>query len=114
MSASNYNWVCFDCRTAMRKTKTAGTTPKCPGCGADCYCLGYKVEIPKEQDAPTWRKLRLDCRRRELASSDQYALERVRVVHEIERRIAHLESLASNQSRKESIAALKKKLGDWR
>ena len=47
MPASNYNWVCFDCRFVTRLSKTSRRLPKCAECGSDCYCLGYKVEIPQ-------------------------------------------------------------------
>jgi hypothetical protein len=107
MSASNYNWVCFDCRFVTRHPKTAKRTPKCADCGADCHCLGYKVEIPKQSDARGWKKLHLESRRRLLARSDEEAVRRVRESHEAERRIAHLRSLEPNKDREKMITALK-------
>lgn len=50
LSASNCNWVCFDCRFVTRQAKMSRHIPKCADCGSDCYCLGYKVEIPKKAD----------------------------------------------------------------
>jgi hypothetical protein len=110
MSASNYNWVCFDCRFVTRQPKPARRVPKCAQCGADCYCLGYKVEIPKKSDTAAWRSLRLESRKRHLAWSDRQAVKRVREAHAAERRIAHLRSLAPNKDREKMIADLKEKI----
>jgi hypothetical protein len=87
MSASNYNWVCFSCRSSLRQPKTARTIPKCLECGADLYCLGYKVELPRKLDVRGWRKLRADCRERLWAWSDREAVQRVRAIHMAEREI---------------------------
>lgn len=107
MSASNYNWVCFDCRFVTRHRKTARRVPKCGECGSECYCLGYKVEIPKKADTRGWRTLRLECRKRHLEWSEQQAVTRVREAHAVERRIAHLRSLGLNKDREMMIAELK-------
>ena len=107
MSASNYNYVCFDCRFVTRQPKLARRVPKCAQCGADCYCLGYKVEIPKKSDTTGWRSLRLESRRRHLEWSDRQAVKRVRGAHAAERRIAHLRSLPPNKDREKMIAELK-------
>lgn len=110
MSASNYNWVCFECRNTIRQAKTSRRIPRCPDCGADCYCLGYKVEIPRKSDARGWRRLHLDCRQRELAWSEQQAVKRVRDAHATERRIADLHSRGANRDRDKLLAELKQKL----
>jgi hypothetical protein len=111
MSASNYNWVCFDCRFVTRQPKMSRRVPRCAECGSDCYCLGYKVQIPRKTDARGWRALRLESRRRHLASSDRQAVKRVREAHAAERRIAHLRSLGPNKDREKIIAELQEKVG---
>jgi hypothetical protein len=110
MSASNYSWVCFDCRSIVRQPKTSRRIPKCPECKADCYCLGYKVEIPKKKDVRGWRRLRLECRRREVARLDQEAKQRAREVHASERRIADLRSRGQSRDREKLIADLQQKM----
>jgi C4-type Zn-finger protein len=109
MSANNSNWVCFDCRFAKRQAKTLRRIPKCPGCGKDCYYLGYKVEIPGKSDVRNWRTLRMECRRRELQQTDKEVIEHVRETHAIERDIVRLESQVKNPNRKKLIAKLKEK-----
>jgi len=110
MSTNNFNWVCFACRTATRKSKNLPRAPQCLECGADCYCLGYKIEVPKKSDARRWRRLRLECRKWALASADQQDVQRVRAVHTAELQIAHLQSLGPNPGRQKLITKLKKEL----
>jgi len=73
------------------------------------YCLGYKVKAPRKLDVRGWRKLHLDCRERVLASSDQQAVQRVRVVHAAEREIARLRALGSAKGRQKIIRELEVK-----
>jgi hypothetical protein len=68
--------------------------PKCAGCGADCYCLGYKVEIPKKADA----RLESPSPGKRLPK----AVTRVREAHSAERRIADLRSLGPNKDREKN------------
>ena|SRR5436189_3902069 len=109
MSASNYSWVCFECRLVVRQPKTAKRIPKCLACGSECYCLGYKVEIPKQEDARGWRRLRDDCRARELHWAEVKAVAKVREAHDAERRIAQLLALPTNKERSNLIEKLSKK-----
>jgi hypothetical protein len=110
MSASNYNWVCFDCRFVTRRAKMSRRIPKCGDCGSDCCCLGYKVEIPKKADARGWKALRLESCRRHLAWADRQAVRRVREAHAAERRIAHIRSPGPNRDREKLIEELKEKI----
>jgi hypothetical protein len=109
ISASNYNWICFDCRFVTRQPKASPRVPKCAGCGCDCYCLGYKVEIPKKTEDRGWKTLRGESRKRHLASADRHALSRVREAHAAERRIARLRSLGPNKDREKTVEELQKK-----
>lgn len=110
MSASNYNWVCVRCRSVTRQPKTAPSVPKCPECGTDFYCLGYKVEVPRKLDVRGWRKLHLGCRRLVLAASDRQAVERVQVVHAAERELARLRRSGPAKGRQKIIRALEEKV----
>jgi len=110
MSASNYNWVCFDCRFVIRQSKSSSCIPKCAECAADCYCLGYKVEIPKKTNIRGWKALRLISRKLHLARSDGLAVEHVKEAHAAERRIAQLRSLGPNKDRETLIKELEEKI----
>jgi hypothetical protein len=110
MSASNYNWLCFDCRIVTRQPKPSKRVPKCFECGDDMFCLGYKVEVPKKEDIRGWRRLREDCRERELTAADARHVAQVREQHDAERRIAQLAALPENKQRAKLIAELRKKM----
>lgn len=110
MSASNYNWVCFECRLVIRQAKTEKRIPKCLGCGSDSFCLGYKVEVPRKEDVRGWRQLRDDCRIRETARLRKEALDRYRYAKAAKLRIEQLEALPPNKDRAKLIAQLKRGL----
>ena len=110
MSASNYNWVCFECRLVIRQAKTAKGVPKCLGCGSDSFCLGYKVDVPRKYDVRGWRKLRDECRIREIARIEKENADRRRFAKSAKLRIEQLEALPANKDRAKLIAQLKRSL----
>jgi len=107
MSANNCNWVCFDCRTALRYPKISSRVPVCPGCGADCFCLGYKVEVPRGSAVRAWRQLREECRRRLHVAAVWQKRRRVRWQHDLEKEIIRLERVGANKDRARQIKKLK-------
>jgi hypothetical protein len=113
MSESNYNWVCFDCRYTTRKPKTSERTPKCLHCGDECYCLGYKVEIPKKEDKKSWERLRQNCRERLFETTELESKYKVHRKHEIEKEIIRLESLGDSKERRREVNNLKKELNNY-
>jgi hypothetical protein len=84
--------------------------PKCANCGSECYCLGYKVEIPKKADARGWKAIRLESRKRHFARAYREVVSRVREAHKAERRVAHLRSLGPNKDREKLIEELNEKI----
>lgn len=110
MSASNYSWVCFECRLVVRQPKTAKRVPLCVACHSDLYCLGYKVEVPPKDNLRGWRKLRDDCRELQLGINDERIVRKVRDAHAAERRIAELRTLPKNKDRENLITELKTKI----
>lgn len=110
MSASNHNWVCFECHYSTRQQKHTDHTPKCPECGDDCYCLGYKVEIPKKSDSKKWKEIKEESRRRDLEAALARSESKVRSIHRIEKEIARLEAMDENEGRRAQIKKLKKDL----
>ena len=110
MSASNYNWVCFECQFSTRQAKVSKKTPKCNECGGDCFCLGYKVEIPKKGDSKRWSKLKNECIRRKDESDEVVKKWRVYTIHQAEKEIRKLESMEENKDRRKRINRLKKRI----
>lgn len=110
MSASNHNYVCFECRTAIRHPKMAANAPSCRVCGIECFCLGYKVEIPKCDDLRSWRLLRDECNRRHAAAIDNMDVRAVRRQHDIEQEIRRLKEMPDNKDRNRQIRDLERAL----
>ncbi len=110
MPVSNNNWVCFECRTSRRHSKTSGQTPACPDCGRECFCLGHKVAVPRRDAVREWRELREECRRRLHTGQARQQASNVRRQHDLEKQIATLEELGENKERHRRIKRLKDEL----
>src|SRR5687767_10182736 len=54
----NINWVCFECRQAVRRPGADRTAAPCPSCGRPCINLGTQIPLPPKQDEGGWGKLR--------------------------------------------------------
>ncbi len=106
---SNYAWVCFDCRMAVRRHGQS-TTVRCPSCGKSCECLGYKTPIPPKAKTRKWEKLRI----RYFELKWQFLLKqqalRVRIVHNLEQEISRLSAMPKNPGRLATISYLSKQL----
>ncbi len=114
MSASNFNWVCFDCRTTQRRPKVGARVPSCLECGAECFCLGYKVEVPRRSALRQWRQLREVCRLRLFAIQERVERWRVRRMHDLEKEIGRMEKLGANKDRARQINKLEEELAQRR
>jgi len=110
MSASNYNYVCFECRTAIRHPKAATEAPKCRDCGMGCFCLGYKVEVPKRDDIRSWLDLRAECERRTSVSEEAIEFSGVRRQHFLEQEILRLRQMPDNKDRNRQIKKFEEEL----
>ncbi|RYD40109.1 MAG: hypothetical protein EOP85_14805 [Verrucomicrobiaceae bacterium] len=110
MSASNENWVCFVCRTSRREPKTADRGPACHECGAECFCIGSKVEVPKHEAVKEWRELQAECTRRLEAGRENRRVRRVQRQHLLEKEIARMEALPLNKDRTRQIKHLREEL----
>lgn len=113
MSASNHNWVCFDCRTSRRHPKESEKVPICRECEEECFCLGDKVEVTGHDAVRAWRKLRENCRNILHFHRDRSQRMRVRRKHEVEREIARLEGLDNHKDRARTILRLKEELQSY-
>ena len=58
---SNHYYVCFECRTALRRPHVYGRkkppAPDCPECGQCCTFVTYKLAIPPKRHKYAWRQL---------------------------------------------------------
>ncbi|MBS0657877.1 MAG: hypothetical protein JSR82_06470 [Verrucomicrobia bacterium] len=113
-------WVCFDCRTAVRRAtwrKVTRVYPqllgdalsgrvRCPHCRAAGRFLGPSVAIPPKRATSRWRLLEtaIGSLRRTHAGQRRHA--EVRAQHALERRLLALQSRPWNRDRARLIAGL--------
>ena len=110
MSASNHNYVCFECQTAVRYPKRAESAPKCMNCGSECYCLGYKVAIPKREDVKLWQAIKAESLRRDQEFIDASRIKKVRRQHFLEQEIQRLRDKPNNPNRNRDIDSYSREL----
>src|SRR5688572_15230561 len=107
---SNANYVCFDCRTHVRRGKVASGIPICPSCGQGCQSIGYKTPIPRKDDARAWDELAARIRQQKLGDQLSRQEASVRQLHELERQLEELVRRPSNEGRERSIRELKRRI----
>ena len=82
----------------------------CLNCGAQCFNLGYKVEVPKHGDLKSWRDLRAECERRLVAHRDDLVVSGVRRQHFLEHEIERMRQMPDNHDRERQINKLEEQL----
>ena len=108
---SNTTLVCFDCRTALRRPRLAPLNPRsvvCPKCGRKCINVSKKIAIPPKSNARAWKALREKIRAWQAEDLDKFYKYKVRQRHELERQIAAIKLLPTNEGRNKSIKELRK------
>ena len=56
---SKRNFVCFECRVAVRREAYSGEPVLCPTCGVLSHNIGYKIPVPPKSKQEAWDKLHL-------------------------------------------------------
>jgi hypothetical protein len=107
---SKRNWVCFGCRTAVRREEPPSRPVMCANCGEPRVNLGYKIPIPEKSNVKGWQALREQYFGGERAAEQQQREAQQRQRHTLEREIARLESGPPNESRATAVKLLKKQL----
>jgi hypothetical protein len=112
---SNSTWVCFDCRTALRRSRFAQLADRslaCPGCGRRCVNLGKKIAIPPKSNTREWKALQNMFREWRAESSERIYEAKVRLRHKLERQIAAVKAMPFNEGRQNTIRDLKAQLAE--
>ena len=121
---TNGNWVCFDCRTAQRRScwrfatffrpwivgSIGNGTILCPECKKPCRFLGHKIAVPPKRDENSWKDLREYINDRRELYRDRKAQIDIRRKHELERRIVELQLRPENKVRDGLIKKLREEL----
>jgi len=103
-------WVCFECRTAVRRPNYGVRDVPCPHCGQICKYLGYKIPVPPNREIKVWEALRRQLNDDAQKHADSEYEKTVRNRHNIEQEIKRLESRPENTGRTKAIRHLKRML----
>src|SRR5688572_30766036 len=103
-------WVCFDCRTAVRRPTTFVGDVPCPACGKPSSYLGYKIPVPPKQKQREWSTLRDQLARERMERELAADASAVRSQHDLEQEIARLEAMPANEGRTKAIRLLRRRL----
>lgn len=103
-------WVCFDCRSAVRRhTQYEGDVP-CPNCGRLCAYLGYKIPVPPKRKRRQWTALHAQLLREKIGREMVEYLTRDHARTALEREIDRLEAKGPNPGRASMIRRLRRRL----
>lgn len=103
-------WVCFECRSAVRRNTALNRPVPCPTCKRECFYLGYKIPVPPKQKAREWMALQAQLSSERITRDVQQYQLAVRRRHELEQEITRLESMPSNTGRSRAIQLLRRRL----
>src|SRR5262245_5090471 len=105
------NWVCFDCRTVVRREPYSGQSVACATCHKPRVNLGYKIPIPAKTRVKEWATLQEEYFASARAAERKRNASAVRRRHDLEQEIARLESRPTNTGRTKAIQTLRKRQG---
>ena len=103
-------WVCFDCKTAVRRNTAFDGDVPCPNCARTCSYLGYKIPVPPRSKNREWMALREQLARERVQKDHESYVSVVRERHALEKEIARLEALPVNEGRTKAIRLLQRRL----
>jgi hypothetical protein len=102
---SNYHWVCFSCREAVRRHGSAENV-RCPKCAEPCDNIGYKNPVPPKNKPHLWHELATAYAEARRNYFERRSTSNVRRLHALEQEVSRIQGLEPNAGR----AALLKKL----
>jgi uncharacterized Zn finger protein (UPF0148 family) len=107
---ASYTWACFECRRTVRRAVPKNGEVQCSTCGRPCRYVGTRIRVPAREKKAAWEELRDSLRAAKLKEDLRREHARVRRRHELEKRVADLESKPANPSRSRQIRELKEQL----
>lgn len=112
---SNTNYVCFSCRTAVRRPKRYfrpqdSSSPRCSQCSKPCVELSDRIPLPSKHKTKAWQKLQQDLWRQQLQILEMQQRSRVRYKHELEHEADQLERKLQEPMHPQTAKQLKRLL----
>jgi uncharacterized Zn finger protein (UPF0148 family) len=108
----NAAWICFDYRSAVRRSTTFAGEVSCPICGKPCAYLGYKIPVPPKARAREWAALHQQLSHALMKMEQDAEASAVRYKHSLEQEIARLEAMSPNKGRAQAAKRLRKHLSE--
>lgn len=108
----NAAWICFDCRSAVRRSTTFTGEVSCPICGKSCAYLGYKIPVPPKAKTREWAALHQQLSHALMKMEQDAEASAVRYKHSLEQEIVRLEAMPSNKGRAQAARQLRKRLSE--
>lgn len=103
-------WVCFHCRSAVRRhSHYTGDVP-CPNCGRLCIYLGRRIPVPPKRKERDWTALHVRLAQFQAHLDMRAHLHRIRESTALRNEIDRLEARASNASRSQLVRRLRRRL----
>jgi hypothetical protein len=119
-------WVCFKCRTAVRRDTwrlvtyirpelmggTGSGRVRCPHCRSVCQFLGPSIAIPPKRELASWRRLQAEITRLRLDEVARRKESATRKKHDLEHRILDIKSRPASSGRTRLVKKLEKELSN--
>lgn len=104
-------WVCFHCRSAVRRHTHYGGDVPCPNCSRPCTSIGYKIPVPPKRKRRDWSALHAWLAKRQADRDVQIHLDRIRESTALRNEIDRLEARSPHPARSLMIRRLRRRLG---
>lgn len=106
---SNYHWVCFECREAVRRHGSAENV-RCPRCGEPCENIGYQIPVPPKSKPHLWQELAAAYAQARKDFFEVSSAANVRRLHDLEHEIQRIQRLELNKGRASLLKRLRAEL----
>ena len=107
---SKRNWVCFECRSVVRREAYTANSVVCATCWQPRVNLGYKIPIPAKTRVNDWESLREHYLASERAAARARREAQRKRTRDLEKEIERLESRPANPGRSKAVQLIRKKL----
>jgi hypothetical protein len=103
-------WVCFHCRSAVRRHTHYGGDVPCPNCSRPCTWIGHKIPVPPKRKQRDWSALHAWLARQQADRDMQVHVARIRECTALRQEIDRLEARAPNAQRSQRVRRLRRRL----
>lgn len=103
-------WVCFHCRSAVRRHTHYGGDVPCPNCSRPCTWIGHKIPVPPKRKRRDWSALHAWLARDQAERDMAAHLHRIRECTGLRQEIDRLQARNPHPDRALMIRRLRRRL----